>query len=335
MTLLLLAAMVVSFGLTWALRRYAMARRLVDVPGERSSHTVVTPRGGGGAIVIAFLAGMFALWQLGYVALPQHVALSGAGLWVALIGFLDDHGHVPAGWRLLGHFLGAAWGLFWLGGMPPIMVGEALLGPPWLVNAIGLVCLVWLLNLYNFMDGIDALAGIEAVSVCAGGIVLYASVLPGTSQWMAPAVLLASVLGFLWWNYPPAKIFLGDAGSGFLGVILGLLTVQAGRDVPHLFWAWAVLLGVFVVDATVTLLRRLLGGMQILQAHRSHAYQHAARRFGAHRPVSLGVGAINCVWLLPIALSVATGRLGGVAGLLLAYAPLICLALYFGAGRKG
>jgi Fuc2NAc and GlcNAc transferase len=329
---LLSAAASVSLGLTWVLRRYALARSLLDVPNERSSHSVPTPRGGGLAIVLAFLACLPVLWALG---LPARllVALSGSGGLVALVGFLDDHHHLARRWRLLFHFLAATWALVWLDGMPVLTVGQISLPRGWLSNAIAAVYTIWLLNLYNFMDGIDGIASIEAITVCMGGVLLYLIVVPGNPQWIMPAVLLASVAGFLYWNYPPARIFMGDAGSGFLGITLAVFSIQAARVAPNLFWAWVILLGVFVVDASVTLLRRFFaGGRKYLEAHRNHAYQCAARKFGAHEPVTLAVAGINLVWLCPLATIVGLGYLNGILGLLIAYVPLVVLALLLKAG---
>ncbi|MGB0127015.1 MAG: glycosyl transferase, partial [Rhodocyclaceae bacterium] len=254
-----------------------------------------------------------------------------AGAGVAWIGFLDDHGHIPARWRLAGHFLAAAWVLFWIGGLPPLAVFAIPIDPGWLGQAIAAVYLVWLLNLYNFMDGIDGIAGIEAVCVGLGGALLCG--LAGQAELaFAAALLAAAAAGFLLWNFPPAKIFMGDAGSGFLGIVLGALSVMAAHADGALLWSWMILLGVFIVDATITLVRRILRGETFYEAHRSHAYQHAARALGAHRPVSLAVGAINLFWLLPIALLVGTGKIDGVAGAVVAYVPLAGLALRYRAG---
>lgn len=326
-----------SLVLTGGLRRYALARSLVDIPNARSSHSVPTPRGGGVAIVASFLLALPWLAVAGLASWHLVWALLGAGAGVALLGFLDDHGHVAARWRLLGHFAAAGWALFWLGGLPPVMVLGHTLDLGWFGDVLAAVYLVWLLNLYNFMDGIDGIASVEAVCVCLGAAALYA--LPGTAGggqavdlWL-PLLLACAVAGFLVWNFPPASIFMGDAGSGFLGITLGILSLQATWAAPQLLWSWLILLGVFVVDATVTLLRRLLRGDTIYQAHRSHAYQHAARRFGRHLPVTLTVAAINLGWLLPIALWVASGRVEGGVGLLVAYAPLLALAVKFRAGQ--
>ncbi|WP_374088820.1 glycosyltransferase family 4 protein [Methylomicrobium lacus] len=328
---LLLAALAAAWLFTGLIRRYALRSNMIDVPNQRSSHTLPTPRGGGMAIVVVFLVSLGALFALDVLTPKQSWALFGAGAWVAVVGFLDDHRHIPAGWRLLAHFIGAGWGLYWLGGFPPLPLFGQLVALGWIGHVFGLFYLVWLLNLYNFMDGIDGIAGIEAITVCLGGVLLF--LLSGNqSVWLEPALLAAAAAGFLLWNFPPAKIFMGDAGSGFLGIVLGLISLQAAWLNPNLFWSWLCLLGVFIVDATLTLLQRFRRGEKLHEAHRSHAYQFAARRFGSHRPVTLFVGAVNLFWLLPLAISIGLGMLNGILGVALAYLPLLLTALKFNAG---
>jgi Fuc2NAc and GlcNAc transferase len=191
--------------------------------------------------------------------------------------------------------------------------------------------LVWLLNLYNFMDGIDGIASVEAICVCLGAAIIY--ILTGHSDLLLlPLLLACAVAGFLFWNFPPAKIFMGDAGSGFLGIILGCLSLQGAWISSQFLWVWLILLGVFIVDATVTLIRRLIRGDKVYEAHRSHAYQFASRRVGKHLPVTSAVGVINLCWLLPVALCVVHFGLDGALGVIIAYAPLLALAFIFKAG---
>jgi len=330
---LLLATASLSLVLTGLLRHYALAaQQLMDIPNARSAHVQPTPRGGGAAIALSFLLALLPLYWLEHLPLNLVLALLGAGSGIALLGLLDDRGHIPARWRLLGHFAGAIWVLYWLGGIPPLHILGLTLQPNWLGQGLLAIGLVWLLNLYNFMDGLDGLASLEAIFVCLGGALLY--LLAGASAQALPALLLAcAVAGFLVWNFPPARIFMGDAGSGFLGISLGTLMLQAAWTAPSLLWGWLILLGVFIVDATVTLLHRLVRGEKIYEAHRSHAYQYAARQYNGHRPVTLSVLAINLGWLLPVAVWVVWGGLDGLSGMLLAYAPLLLLALRFQAGR--
>lgn len=321
-----------SLLLTSLFRRYALARRLLDVPNDRSSHTVPVPRGGGVAIVVTFMGCLFLMWIFGVLATPAAVGISGAGAWVALVGFIDDNSHIHARWRLLAHFLGAVWALALLGGLPTLLVFGLKLNLGWVGHFLSVLYLVWLLNLYNFMDGIDGIASVEAVTVCLGGALVYVLAVPEGAGWLMPVLLLAAVAGFLFWNFPHAKIFMGDAGSGFLGMMLGVFSIYAANAVPSLLWCWVILLGVFIVDATVTLFRRILRGEKFYEAHRSHAYQFASRKYGAHWPVSLAVGLINIFWLLPISIMVAVGWLDGVVGVMISYGLLIWLALRFNAG---
>ncbi|GJN46985.1 MULTISPECIES: MraY family glycosyltransferase [Pseudomonas] len=321
-----------AFLLTGLLRQYALSKRLVDIPNARSSHQVPTPRGGGVSFVICFLFGLIFLSYVDYVDAGLLLSLFGAGLFTALIGLLDDHGHVPARWRLLGHFIAAAWGLYWLGGVPPISLMGFQFEPSLIGQVLALIYLVWMLNLYNFMDGINGIASVQAICACVGGgVLLYLKSEPLLAIY--PLLLSAAVLGFMLWNFPRAFIFMGDAGSGFLGILLALLSLYFGWLNSDLFLGWLILLGVFISDATLTLVRRLLRGDKIYEAHRSHAYQYASRRFGSHVPVTFGVALINVFWLLPMASFVVLEVLDGFWGVIVAYLPLVCFWLKFSAGK--
>jgi len=327
---LLLAVFAVSWVLTLVLRRYALAKSLMDIPNERSSHSIPTPRGGGVAIVVSFLLALPFLAGLGLLSTGALFGLFGSGLLVAAIGFADDHGHIAARWRLLGHFISATWALFWLNGFPEIELFGITVDLGWYGNILALVYLVWMLNLYNFMDGIDGLASVEAISVCLGMALVYW--FSGNTELVwAPLVLSTAVAGFFWWNFPPARIFMGDAGSGFLGVVLGGLSIQSCWASPNLLWSWVILLGVFIVDATWTLVQRLLRGDKIYQAHRSHAYQQAAVQLDSHKITTYIILAINALWLWPIAVWVGLGG-SQIFGLLLAYIPLCILVFKLRAG---
>jgi len=323
--------LLLSFLLTAGLRRYALASNIIDIPNARSSHVVPTPRGGGVAIVLAFLLALPILGWAQLIALDVLIAVGGAGALIAIIGFMDDHGHIAARWRLLGHFCAGAWALLWLGGLPPLSMFGMTIDLGWIGSILAAFYLVWMLNLYNFMDGIDGIASVEAICTCLGACLIYW--LTGVQElvWL-PLLLAMAVLGFLFWNFPPAKIFMGDAGSGFLGITLGVLSIQAAGVSPQLLWAWLILLGVFIVDASLTLMRRLLRGERVYEAHRSHAYQFASRRFGKHLPVTLAVTAINLFWLLPLALWTLLFQVDGAWVLILAYVPLIVLAIKFNGG---
>jgi Fuc2NAc and GlcNAc transferase len=336
---LFIVALLLAGFLTGWLRRYALAASLIDIPNARSSHQLPTPRGGGLSIVIVFLLGLLSLFCLDLVTVSALWAFLGAGSIVAITGFLDDHSHIAARWRLLVHFSAASWGLYCLGGLPVLILpvpGFELvaLDLGWLGQLLAVLYLVWVLNLYNFMDGIDGLASIEAITVSLGAALLYVLQTEVSALWIAPVLLAVTVCGFLVWNFPPAKIFMGDAGSGFLGIVLGLLSIQAAWLDSSFLWSWLILLAVFITDATWTLFRRLLRGDKVYQAHCSHGYQYAARYYQSHKKVSLAVAVINLVWLLPVALCVGLKHIDAGLGLLLAYVPVMLLAIFFRAGQR-
>lgn len=333
--LLAVAAAATSYWVTAAVRRYALAKRILDVPNARSSHSQATPRGGGMAIVVATLAGFVGLGVAAVLPSSDLVGLCGAGALVAAVGFADDHRHLKRRWRLLAHFAAAAIIVVSIGGLPPVRVPGGVIDLGAVGVALATLYVVWLLNLTNFMDGIDGIAAVEAVTVSLGGVLLYVLAGPATMAWSAPLVLAAAAAGFLAWNWPPAKIFMGDGGSGFLGLTLAALSLRAAGVSPDLFWGWLILLAVFITDATITLTRRIIRGERVYEPHRTHAYQHAAIWQGQHKPVTMAVAAINVAWLLPIALLVASGRLHEVIGVLAAYAPLVYAAWRLGAGTAG
>nr|WP_321268689.1 glycosyltransferase family 4 protein [Alcaligenes faecalis] len=285
------------------------------------------------AFVTAFL--LLSLLSVALLPVDTNVATAfiGAGLLTALVGFLDDHGHIPARWRLVAHFSAAAWTLYWLGGPPPISLFGFDLAVSWPLSIVLALFLVWLLNLYNFMDGIDGLASAQAICVCIGGAMLYfVHGLPDVMFY--PLLLACSTAGFLVWNFPPARIFMGDAGSGFLGITLGGFIIKAAWIDDQLFWSWLILSGVFILDATWTLIRRLLRKEKVYEAHRSHAYQYASRKLGSHRTVTLAVIAINVLWLYPMAYLASTRTYNPSLITLVAYIPLCLLAYIFKAGQQ-
>lgn len=325
--------MATAWAGTGLFRRHARASQWLDLPTARSSHTVPTPRGGGVAIVGSFLLWVAALSLAGWIEPRLSMAIGGSGLLVASLGFLDDRRNLPARWRFLGHAAASVWVLWWLGTIPSVPVFGVLLDLSYAGPVLCGLYLVWMVNLFNFMDGIDGIASVEAITSTLGGALLWWLTGNGTG-WSVALVFAACVAGFLVWNFPPAKIFMGDAGSGFLGLMVAVFSLWCGQSTPALFWSWFILIGLFMVDATTTLVRRVLRGERFFEAHRAHAYQYAARSAGGHLPVTLACGAINLLWLLPIAGAVAIERLDGLLGVGIAYAPLLWLAFRYKAGDR-
>jgi Fuc2NAc and GlcNAc transferase len=331
--LLFVLLFVVSALITAGVRLVFVRRGLFDVPNSRSSHSVPVPRGGGVGIVVVFLSSV--VWILSRNLIPARLAwaLIVGGLAIAIAGFLDDRFGLPPWPRLAVHILAAGWAVWCLCAMQPLQPGSSDVFWTWVARAADIAALVWLTNLFNFMDGIDGLAGMEAVLVSAfGAVLMLQDGLRGDSQlsWS----LAAASLGFLVWNWPPAKIFMGDIGSGFLGFTLGTLALFSSRSKPELLWSWLILLAAFLVDATFTLLRRMISRARWYDAHRNHAYQHAVQACTSHAKVTLAVAAINIGWLLPLAWAAYRYPQAAPAFAAVAFAPLVVIALRFEAGRE-
>lgn len=327
-----LAAALLAAAITGWVRRQALQRLWLDVPNARSSHQAPTPRGGGLGIVVASAAGFVALAAAGVVELKLCVALLGGGVAVAWIGFRDDRKPVAAGVRLAVHVAAALWALAWLGGVPPIQFGSTVVDFGPLGYVIGVLAIGWVLNLFNFMDGIDGIAASEAafMALAAAGLAGLATA-SGVSA--AALVFGAACLGFLAWNWPPARIFMGDVGSGYLGYVLAVLALAAMSQSPVALFIGLALGAVFFVDASVTLARRLLRGERVHEAHRSHAYQWLARRWGSHRAVTVAVLWFNIAVLLPIAGFCAAYPEFAAPVLGTTLALMAVLALLAGSGR--
>jgi len=232
------------------------------------------------------------------------------------------------------HFLSAIWALIWLGGPPALQLGTNILHWGSVGYVVGAVGIMWVLNLFNFMDGIDGIAASEAVFIALSGAMLcvYADMRGEVS--VASVVFGAACAGFLVWNWPPAKIFMGDVGSGYLGYVVAVLALTAARKSPGALWSWLILGGVFLVDASVTLVRRLFRGERVSEAHRNHAYQRLARSWKGHSRVTLAVIACNLLWLLPCAFLAAAYPQRGAWIACAALAPLLVVAVAAGAGGQ-
>lgn len=333
-TALGIAALIAAYFFTGLFRSYALKVRLLDVPNDRSSHSTPTPRGGGLAIVITFYVAVLAAGLLNLVNMSMLYTLLLSGGLVSLVGYLDDHSHIPARIRLIVHFLASSVVLYFVP-LPDMIFFGYRLEFGGIFYVIIAIYLVWLLNLYNFMDGIDGLASIQALSVClAIGIILVASQQQELSEVLGLLIFMGmAVAGFLIWNFPPAKIFMGDIGSSFIGFMIGVFSLLSAQKDMTLFWSWLIMMGVFIVDASFTLVARVLMGYKFYEAHRTHAYQHAALKF-SHLKVTVSVAIINLFWLLPISFLVVFHRVPGELAIVIAYTPLVVTALILRAGKN-
>jgi len=271
-------------------------RDVLDRPNQRSSHDTPTPRGGGIAVIGAIVLAWTAL-NRGAGFAPAGLVIPLAAILLAIVSWLDDLRGLAPGWRLAAQIPMVALGLLVL--PPEGRVFQGWLAPPLDLAVAGLVWL-WFVNLYNFMDGLDGLVGSETAAITAG-LLLFGTVGAGRATDAAPlaALIGAAAVGFLVWNWAPARIFLGDVGSVPLGYILGFVLLElAARG----WWKIASILPLyFLADATITLAVRLLRREKIWRPHRDHFYQRAARGGLNHaevvtRVIALDIALIGCGW---------------------------------------
>mgnify|MGYP005814008103 CR=1 FL=1 len=323
-----------SFGLTYWVKSYAIRNGLQDEPNQRSSHIQLTPHGGGLAIVISFISSVLIGYYFGFFDQDIVLSISIFGGLVAAIGFYDDHNTMGVGSRILVQLISATAAIILLGGLPNIHYGVFFLEFGYLGYFIGCIFLVWMTNLYNFMDGIDGFASIEAMTTTGCMAVVLMVSTKFESIWHLNNLLVASVLGFFFWNFPKAKIFMGDVGSCFLGFVTGVIMIKSWNLTIDIIFSWVILLAVFITDATYTLFSRVIRGKKFYQAHRSHGYQIASRRYASHVKVSSLLIVYNVIWLFPLAYWVATKSLHPLTGLALGYVPIIATDIYLGAGKS-
>lgn len=320
-------AALVSFLTAWFIMRRAGKLGLMQQPNGRSSHVTPTPGGGGVGIVAGgSIAGLLMALLLPWLGVPVIMA----GILLAFIGYSDDKRPIAARWRLGAQVL-------LMGAIVAVLPLDQL-GLP-VPESVLLVLLtiggaLWI-NLFNFMDGIDGLAASEAIFLLAGAALLAWLFEPGIIDdprlwWMLG--LAAACLGFLLLNWPPAKIFMGDAGSTYLGLMTAFFALTTILSFWLTPWQWLILGGLFLADSLTTLIRRMLRRERFWEGHKRHAYQALQRRFGSHLKATLLYVGINVIVLLPLAYLAGAYREWGFAIAALTYVVLVAAALWAGAG---
>ena len=282
--------LILSFFLTYFIKNYYIKNALLEKINERSSHTVPTPHGGGIAIALVWFSGLFYLYFNNEIDSSLFFALL-VGVIISIVSFFDDLYDLSPKLRLITQAIVAFGGLYFLGGLEQLNFGLFIIDTPIFTNLFAFFMIIWFINLYNFLDGINGYAGGEAFFLALGGFLLF-----GGGHFL---VLAVAVLGFLYWNWGKAKIFMGDVGSTLLGYNVAIFTIYYTNEVATNFWIWIILFGLFWFDATVTLLRRKLNGEQLSQAHKKHAYQRLQQSGLSHIKVSsLGMGLNVVLFLL-------------------------------------
>lgn len=269
--------LLISFLLTYFIKNYMIKKSLVASVNERSSHTIPTPHGGGIAIAITWFIGLFYLYFIGQIETNLFYALL-FGAVISIVSFFDDIYELSPKLRLIIQAIVAIGGLYFLGGFETLTFGIFDIQNSIFTNIFAFFMIIWFINLYNFLDGINGYAGSEAVFLALAGFILF-----GGNHFL---VLAVAVLGFLYWNWNKAKIFMGDVGSTLLGYNVAIFTIYYANQEPTNFWIWIILFGVYWFDATLTLIRRKLNKERLSQAHKKHAYQRLTQAGWSHYKVT-------------------------------------------------
>ena len=271
--------------------RYAVRNKMIVIPNERSLHDLPTPKGGGIAIVLTWYIGITILFFCGIIERNLFFALL-SGILLAIVSLIDDINGLKPLIRLIIQFLTAILAFIFLGGLRPLIMPQININYDFLVYPAAIVGIVWFINLFNFMDGVDGFASTEAIIIC--------SVLLMVSGNLINLLLISCVFGFLIWNWPKAKIFMGDVGSTQLGFILVILGIYFHNIYKFSILNWIMLSSPFWFDATLTLYRRWRNGEKLSEAHRKHVYQRIVQSGFSHLKVNMWLIAINSFVLLMI-----------------------------------
>lgn len=324
---------VITYFLTSRIKHYALIQGITDIPNHRSSHSTPTPRGGGLAVVTVYLTTLILFFLTRETSLRWFIPLFFGGLLIATIGWIDDKKSISVIFRVLVHCIAAIFVTAMVGTELSLYIAPGVHLTSVLALIFAALYIMWMINLYNFMDGIDGIAAAQGVSVALMAA-LFAFARGGHALSLSYLLLSSVLLGFLLLNWHPAKIFMGDIGSGFVGFILATLALW-GESSGMLPWMTAtILMGVFIVDATFTLLRRTISGQRIFEAHCSHTYQKMVRRGWTHAQVVGACLLVNIFWLFPWAYLSLMKPEWNLLALSCAYTPLIIAALYFKAGTR-
>ncbi|WP_428737635.1 MraY family glycosyltransferase [Sulfurimonas sp.] len=275
-----------SFSLTYFIKNYAIKKSLVATVNERSSHTVPTPHGGGIAIAVTWFGGLLYLFINHQIEQQLFYALL-AGVLISIVSFVDDIYELSPKLRLSVQSLVALAGLYFLGGLETLTFGIFEISNIYITSIFAFFLILWYINLTNFIDGINGYVGSEFVFLSLSGIVFF-----GGAHFI---VLAVAVLGFLFWNYNRAKIFMGDVGSTLLGYNIAIFTIYYANQNSETLWVWIILFSLFWFDATHTLIRRRFNKEKLSQSHKKHAYQRLIQAGWSHFKVTNYAIVLNLI----------------------------------------
>lgn len=297
--------MVISIISTAFIRKYSINNNLYDIPNERSSHRVPKPKGGGIPIVGLLIFTIVTLFFYNMINAEITLSMLIGLILVAVAGLIDDYKNLSVSIRVIIYLISALLSLYFIGGLESAFIGEYSYYFGGAGYCIGVLFLVWLTNLYNFMDGIDGFAGVQTICVSIFCCFMFFM----SSQYSLLIIMLclaSSTFGFLYWNWEPAKIFMGDVGSCSIGFFFGLLSIYTQNEEILSIGVWLILLAPFIGDATFTLLMRILSNEEWYRAHNSHAYQKLYRLGLSHHRLSLNLLLLNVLLIWPLAYIAST-----------------------------
>jgi Fuc2NAc and GlcNAc transferase len=325
--LLFFCILIASIGITYCLYHLALKNDLLDIPNQRSSHTVPTPKGGGISIVVLLIITTGILFYFQMISREIMFSVITGLLIISIIGLIDDYKNLPIPIRLTGYTFGAIMALYFIGGVSSLFETDydffkccdinisrfSDIGP-----FLAILYMLWLTNLYNFMDGVDGFAAIQTICVS-----LFCSFLFYFSGNYGFAVimfcLVSATSGFLYWNWSPAKIFMGDVGSCSIGFFFGLFSIYTAKEGIVPISIWLILLAPFIGDATFTLIKRLINKEKWYEAHNTHAFQNLLQLGLSHRQLTLGLLLTNLLFIWPLAIFVQINQNYDLYIVLLAY----------------
>ncbi len=282
-----------SFFLTFLFRLIALKKQALDFPNERSSHNVPTPRVGGLAIVLTWYIGLIGFFYYGLISTNLFYALM-CGALLAVVSFIDDLIDIKPIIRLFVHFVVVISAFVFLNGIRPFILPHIEINYLYITYPLAIVGMVWFINLYNFMDGINGFVSIEAITIA---LFMYSFTFNAVNL-----ILIVAVLGFFFWNWPKAKIFMGDVGSTQLGFTLIVLGIYFHNELQFSIVNWIMLAIPFWFDATFTLYRRWRNKEKLSVGHKKHVYQRFVQAGYSHKQVGLMLISLNTIIIMMILL---------------------------------
>jgi len=298
--LLLVSVVLVSAFFTNLIRHLSIKYKFYDIPNDRSSHDARIPKGGGIPIIVIVFLSIAILLFLEKIDFYISISLLLGIIIISATSLIDDFKSLSVTFRAIAYTFGAALSFYLIDGLATITIGNNDFNLKYFSYPLCVLFIFWMTNLYNFMDGTDGFAAVQTICVS-----LFCGILAYISSEISYAIILlciaASTIGFLFWNWSPAKIFMGDVGSCSLGFVFGLLSIHTEKNGLISISIWLILLAPFIVDTSLTLIKRIITGEKWYKAHNTHAYQRFYQSGFSHGQLAIALLKINLLIIWPCA----------------------------------